>query len=374
MNRLNQFFYALVLGLLMVNHSIAIELSDPKFITEGLYIAGDDEEAFAISADGQYVVFEANDDDGSTRDLYSYNTSTGATVKLNSALFTGGSIRKFWLTPDSQSVVFLAPKFSLSERDLFVVPIQGGAERQLTISNAHDEAVRDEGIISADSKYFVFRSDRDSQDQDELFSVRLDITESPKKLNAPIADGREVDSNFQISPDSQKVVFRANANSASSEDLFVAPIDGANDPVRITPDIPTGGGAARNFFISGDSELLVYNSAHSGPRHWYAVSLDGGSSLLLTGPFAINFNISNTYAALSANGEQFVFQVDNQESSVLAGRRFFSVATDGQTPPVDISPTIPMGVDANADLRTPIFEPDGLKVTYLSEFTDNVTV
>jgi Tol biopolymer transport system component len=32
-----------------------------------------------------------------------------------------------------------------------------------------------------------------------------------------------------------------------------------------------------------------------------------------------------------------------------------------------------MGVDANAALYSPVFQPDGLKVVYLSEFTDNVT-
>ena len=374
MNRLKPVLYSLALSFLISNLSLAVELGEPNFISEGLFLPGDDEDAFAISADGRFVVFEANDDDGSTRDLYSYNTSSGARVKLNSDLITNGSVEEFWLTPDSRSVVFLAQKFSISLPDLFVVPIQGGAERQLTISGAHDEAVQSEGIVSADSRYFVFRSDRDTQDQDELFSVRLDITEAPQKLNAAIPGGREVDSNYQVSPDSQKVVFRANTNSASSEDLFVAQIDGANAPVRITPDIAAGGGAARTFFISQDSELLVYNAKHSGPNHWYAVSLDGGNSLLLSGPFAVNFSISNVYAALSANGEQFVFQVDNQESSVLAGRRFFSVATDGQTPPVDMSPTAPVGVDANADLESPVFAPDGLNVAYLTEFTDNVTV
>jgi hypothetical protein len=56
----------------------------------------------------------------------------------------------------------------------------------------------------------VYHADQDTDNVYELYSVPLDGSDSPVKLNSSLSGGEDVQHGFQISPASRRVVYRAD--------------------------------------------------------------------------------------------------------------------------------------------------------------------
>src|SRR5262245_27114912 len=90
--------------------------------------------------------------------------------------------------------------------------------------------------ISPNGATVVFIADKDTAGRFELYSVPANGSAAPIKLSAGLAFGAgDVGvSEFQISPDSSKVVFRADPNTGGGVDeIFSAPINASAAPVKL---------------------------------------------------------------------------------------------------------------------------------------------
>jgi dipeptidyl aminopeptidase/acylaminoacyl peptidase len=218
---------------------------------------------FQISPDSQYVVYAANKALGdSFLHLYSAPLSGGEPVLLNLPL-PEARIFGYAISADGQRVVYQ------SDADLYSVSITGPAAASVKLNYvALVGSVQHTFSLSPDGKFVVYRTN------DDLYSVPVEgPAEASVKLNiaAPLAPdfGRSgVDAaDFAITPDSQRVVYVAQTGLPAFS-LYSAPIDGpASASVQLS--IPTPGADIDWFTISSDSRYIVYLSDHGvGPeRH-----------------------------------------------------------------------------------------------------------
>jgi hypothetical protein len=77
------------------------------------------------------------------------------------------------------------------------------------------------------------------------------------KLNGPLAVGCYI-SNFQISPDSNRVVYRADQDTDEVYELYSVPLAGGS-PVKLNGTLVSGG-RVWNFQISPNSGRIVYRA------------------------------------------------------------------------------------------------------------------
>src|SRR5262249_55049499 len=88
--------------------------------------------------------------------------------------------------------------------------------------------------IAPDGTRVVYSGDQDTNDVDELYSVPIDGSAPPTKLNAPFAPMKDDVQSFQISPDGTRVVYQSNQDGIAGLDLSSVPIDGSSAPEVLT--------------------------------------------------------------------------------------------------------------------------------------------
>ncbi len=118
--------------------------------------------------------------------------------------------------------------------------------------------------VSPNSSRVVFRADRDTGGVFELYSVPFLAGANVIKLNGTLAAGGDVSSfasPFQFSPDGQRVVYHADQDTNDVFELYSVPTDGSTVPVKLNGALVTGGDvqtAAQggDFRISSDGTSL----------------------------------------------------------------------------------------------------------------------
>ena len=153
--------------------------------------------------------------------------------------------------------------------------------------------------ITPDGARAVYRADQDHLDVVELYSIPIEGG-TPVKLNDALTTGGNVvgepssdildpfdprrGPGFRIAPDSQRVVYQADATTDSLLELFVVP--GGGGPVtRLSGPMPPGGGLQSDGFrISPDGTRVVYLAAQDTADgiDLYSVPIGGGAPTRLS--------------------------------------------------------------------------------------------
>jgi dipeptidyl aminopeptidase/acylaminoacyl peptidase len=260
-------------GLVLVSPSLAalvnIKLSGP-LANEG------DVWNFQVSPDGSRVVYRADQDTDDVDELYSVPLAGGSPVKLNSPLVSGGDVSFFRISPDSSRVVYQADQDTDDVWELYSVPLDGGSPVKLNGSLVSGGDIPDLDFqVSPDSSRVVYRADQDTDGVWELYSVPL-AGGSPVKLNGSLVSGGDVWS-FQVSPDSSRVVYNADQNTDDVDELYSVPLAGGS-PVKLNGSLVSGGGVW-SFQVSPDSSRVVYRAEQDtvGVLELY-VSYDDGTA------------------------------------------------------------------------------------------------
>ena len=231
-------------------------------------VSGGDTLDFQISPDSSRVVYRADQDTYRVNELYSVPIGGGKVAKLNSTLVSGGDVFDFQISPDSSRVVYSADQDTDNVIELYSVPIGGGTVTKLnsTLVNNGDVSFyfNDNFQISPDSSRVVYRADQDTEGVYELYSVPIGGGKV-KKLNSTLVSGGDV-SRFQISPDSSRMVYRADQDTDWVYELYSVPIGGGT-VTKLNSTLVNNGGVSYSFQISPDSSRVVYR-AESGYRQW----------------------------------------------------------------------------------------------------------
>jgi hypothetical protein len=145
-------------------------------------------------------------------------------------------------------------------------------------------------FISADSKRVIYLAEQDVPTSQELYSVPI-TGGTAVKLNAALNFNSDVIT-YVISPDSQTVVYQALLNGNTLTHFYGVPVTGGASTQLSAEPVAGGGlsivggkGPSAQIFITPDSSKMVYQARidSADTNELYSVTLEGGTSTKLNG-------------------------------------------------------------------------------------------
>lgn len=331
-------------------------------------------EYYEISPDGNTVVYIADRDTDNVFELYSVPIIGGTNTKLSGTMVADGDVsfgsgKRFQFSPNGQTVVYLADQDINGTPELYAVPTGGGSVVKLNGTLAGADGVR--GFqISPNGQFVVYVADELDNFDDELYSVPIGGGTSTKISQADLGIG-DVFSTFQISADSQWVVYVANADDSSDNEIYSVPIEGGTIN-KLNGTLVSGGDVLFNkFYISSDSQYVVYvaDQDTNFVEEVYSTPIGGGTSVKLNEALPTN-NDDVDRVFLSPDGQWVVYVAGNFANQDY---EIFSVPTAGGTVN-NLSPA-EIDNDFDASLRNSvIISPNSGGVVYLVNTTNFSTL
>jgi Tol biopolymer transport system component len=183
------------------------------------------------------------------------------------------------------------------------VPIDGSAAAvQLSDALVTGGDIQQDFAFTPDSQRVLYRADRDEDELVELFSARADGSAPPVEISGALVEDGDVRS-FQATPDGQRAVYVADQEVDERPWLYVARVDGSAAPVRIGGALSTA--QALDFEIHPASTSVVFRTREGiEPPALLVADLAGGPALELSGGW-----VDSAYA-LSPDGRWVVFQAE----------------------------------------------------------------
>src|SRR5262245_26871874 len=287
---------------------------------------------------------------GTVAQLYSKPLVGGAAVRLNGPLVTGGSVQDHWITPDFARVIYYADQNTNNRFELYSAPVDGSRPALNRNGPITGGMIRKfPPLISADSQRFVYIADHAVSGVDEVYSVPIDGSSLPVKLNPPLVAGGDVADFFvyawngpEISPDSTTLVYRADQDEDEVNELYSVPLDGSAPALQLNAALVPGGDVVQ-VHISPDSSRVVYTAdqATDGAVELYSVPLAGGSPPIRLNP-AYPVGRGASLIGIAPDSSRVVYLADQD----TAGRvELYSVAIDGSSAPVKLHGPVTPGGD-----------------------------
>ena len=172
-------------------------------------------------------------------------------VQLSGAMVSGGDVGLIAINSTSTRVVFIADRETDATNELY-------------------------------SARVVFRAGKDINDVLELYSAPIAAANATTKLSGTLLPGGVVLDGFLISPDSARVVFRADKDNDEVFELYSAPIATANATTKLSGTLVPSGDVFNDFQISPDSTRVVFRADKDtdGVLELYSVAIGGGGAML----------------------------------------------------------------------------------------------
>lgn len=233
--------------------------------------------------------------------------------KLSGTMQSYGDVTSFEISPDGKYVVYEADAALDEVFDLYSVPIGGGTPVRLSslIYSTEGDVYNEIYRISPDSSRVLFTNDQDSAGQVELFSVPImGPASAVVKLNKTLPEDGNLWT-FSISPDSKTVVYSADQDVDLRNEIYAVPLAGpASAGIKLN-DTVVDGGSLYSFLISPDSKTVVYNGDQDTyeVEELYSVPISGAAAPTKLNPALVNngavggYNIdpSATYVVYEAD-------------------------------------------------------------------------
>ncbi len=293
-------------------YSVRLPFGEPVMISDRFSSGGgiiSDSDAVVISGDSQRVVYHAKLQTGGKDELFSVPIDgSEEPVKLNVTIGTGGNVDWTQIAPNGQWVVYMVSYWRydpvLENYDLWSVPITGGGSIRL----GPDLAAGRRYIffeISPNSQRVVYLADPNVKAKDELFSVPISEVRDPITLNGELpGTGGDV-VGFAITPNSLGVVFRARDLGNTIQNLFSNEIDGGD--LRKLTNITVDLRQVADFAITPDSARVVYAASQdtTGVAELYSTPISTSVPVKLSGTLATDYGVNNF--SITPNGEGVAF-------------------------------------------------------------------
>lgn len=214
-------------------------------------------------------------------------------VSLAGSFVSGGQVKSLHLSADSQWLVFNADRLVDERFELWSVPVAGPAAAlvRLNPTLVTNGDVLSDFRLSPDSTRVAYIADQASDERYFPYSVPIagPSTSAVSLYSGPLAVAADVTS-VEFTPDSSKILFRFDLAVDERYDLYWAPFDASSVQTRITNK---GGGPARwvsgDWWIDGDGDrvIYVYDETSSGDRRGL------GEQRILT-PYTIDAKLNGT--------------------------------------------------------------------------------
>jgi Tol biopolymer transport system component len=238
---------------------------------------------FLITPDSSRVIYQAHQQNVVINDyeLYSVPLKGPATaaIIINGALGPFRKVFDFKISPDSSRVVYQVDQETPNVLELYSVPIKGPAAAGIKLNGPLVPGGNVIGFnISPDSSRVVYTADQEKDNAFEIYSVSIGGPAAAGiKLNGVLGPGGGVNGVFRISPDNSRVIYNAIQEAATAFDLYSVPLGGpAAAGIKLNSPLVLNGGFAE-FQISPDSSRLVYIADQDtvGVQELYSVPLTG---------------------------------------------------------------------------------------------------
>lgn len=261
--------------------------------------------------------------------------------------FVAGRIRSFLVSADGQRVVYVADQDTLGVLELHGAPVDGSAPPVRlsaalvaggdvsSLGMAEVQALGGESwftAIAPDASRVAFVADAEVDGVAALYSVPLDGSAAPLPLAAmgPASDVRML----RITPDSTRVVFRADLDVDEFVELYSVPLDGSALPVKLNPPgvaVPAAGEARFTFACSASTGRVVFLGQSGSVQGLYSVPFDGSQPAVLVSGGIDAELVWDLELELSPDGRWIVFERRGSPTQVHVA------AVDGGVPPRRVS-------------------------------------
>jgi Tol biopolymer transport system component len=302
-------------------YSVPIRGGTPIRLT-GYLPAGCAVEGYEISANSKWVVYRAPQDNPTVMELYSVPIGgpAGAAIKLNRPLVAGGEVGSsessgFDISPDSARVVYVADQETHNVLEIYSVPIRGpassGVKLNRTLLSCAGVFDRPDFLISRNGRRVVYDANQESDNVFQIYSVPIEgPATAGVKLNGAMVAGGGV-SWYAISPDSQRVVYTASQLASGVYEIFSVPVVGPNSAgVRLNGPLPTGGDIV-DFQISPNSSRVVYCGDQD------ADDIFGLYGVPIVGPWSARVKLSGVIPPFKDSWGWFSFDITPNGQRVL---------------------------------------------------------
>jgi len=285
-----------------------------------------------FSPDEKYIVYLADQVNDESYELYSVPTTGGTAVRLNKDLPNGVDIFSFQISPDSQRVVYKAEQNAVGVSELFSVPITGPSTAGVQLN---ETPVQFGNVltfqISPNSDYVIYQGDLERASFSELYRVPIaGPANASEKLHLPTAAFEAVHQ-FELSLNGATVVYSAVKSTVNGYryQLFSVPLLG---PVAATvaltePLIESG--LIASFKISADSARVIYMADAE------VVDKDELFSVPINGPASVGVKLNEALEPFNALDHKFFVSSDSSRVVYFAqllgrnAKEFYSVPING---------------------------------------------
>ena len=301
-----------------------------------------------ISPDGQTVVYVADQETDEAFELWRVPIDgSSPPLRLSGLLPSGTKIDEFAISPDSSRVVYLAEQDTLGILELYSVPLTGGAATKLNgplVSGGNVSSFQ----ISPDSSRVVYQADQQTENVRELYSVPL-AGGTTTKLNGVLVSGGFI-GYVLISPDSSRVVYLADQEINTMFELFVTfdrppEINFERPAVAVTEAAGTASVAVQLSEPALDPVQVDYAvSGGSAAGNGQDYDLSDGTLLFAPSVISQPLTISLIDDPLGEADETIVVSLSNPQNGVLAAPSVFTLTiqdNDGGPAPADFMIHLP---------------------------------
>jgi len=270
-----------------------------------------------------------------------------------------GDVTSFQMTPDGTKAVFCCDPEVPGKRELFSVPTDGSLPpTKLSGLLADDRGVSDGFTLTSDGLRVLYAADRDASGVFELFVAPVDGSSAPLELSGTMVAGGDVARVFQtsgplvqVTPDSSRVVYVADQDVDERFELYSVPIDRSSPPIKLNPPLVAGGDIGLDpagIRLNRDGTRVVYLADQTLDERFelYSAPVDGnGRSRALSGDVVAGGDVSPGFLVLQRS-DAVVFLSDRAVNGIS---ELWLASLDGRAPPRRCSEIVVPAGDVQPD-------------------------
>jgi len=324
---------------------------------------------FALAPDGQRVVMQTGSD------LF-----VSPVDGLTPPVPLGDDGHRPAVSPGGARVVFGARSGGTGLwPELWSAPLDASQPAVLLTPPADPDRCVDRYLVTPDESRVIYRADQDTDEQYELYSVPLDGSSAPLRLNGPLVAGgdvggrrstlevpHELEPTFELTPDGLQVIYRADADIVERRGLFRVASDGSSAAAPLFT-LPAHASVS-DFAIAPDGTRVALRADLDTDevQELYVVALGGGTPLCVSGPLVPGGEVAFLDGhgfAFSPDGNRLVYVADQEQDGRF---ELFGAQADGSGAPVWLSDVGASGTSP-AGVRAFQLSPNGRWVAFESD-------
>ncbi len=318
-----------------------------------------------FSPDSSRVLYFADQDTDDVLEIYSVPITGGTPTKLNGTLVTEGDVNSFYqFSPDSSRVLYQADQDTNNVFEIYSVPSGGGAAIKLNAPLVAGGNVENGGLqFSPNSSRVLYRADQDTDDVFEIYSVPGTGGAAVKLNGALVAGGGVSQNGLQFSSDSSRVLYVADQDVSNVNEVFSVPSTGGL-PVKLNGALVAGGDVVSNgvrFSPDGSRAFYLADQLADDVFELFSVPSTGGGAVKISGTLATGGDVQAAGLQFSPNGSRVVYRADQQTDNVV---ELYSVPATGGAAVKISGPLVSGGDVDSANLRV---SPDSSRVIFLAD-------